>query len=316
MSSNNITLQSQFFKRSFGFGDDGAFKTLSFASSISENELLASGTPFEAAVTINGETWKTCGRDGHGLQFASTSILNTADGGQKLEVVFSAPATLPTGIRIVLKYEAPGKVPVLIKSMRIENESPTAIRLDGIELEHIAPSADGEMSLMLDDDYVRDAQTADGKRVRSPWIEKHHLYINQMLSASSETRNFSYPCALDHWLMPGDRFDSFRVFEFVLPSDPESRGLVYHRATRELWPWTRDRFLSCALPPARQVEEYFELIAQAAEVGYKGVHLHHGWIDRKLTSPLFTNYSDYELRPELFPNGWADVAYRFRARLI
>jgi hypothetical protein len=26
-----------------------------------------------------------------------------------------------------------------------------------------------------------------------------------------------------------------------------------------------------------------------------------------LTSPLFTNYSDYELRPELFPNGWADV---------
>ncbi len=42
-------------------------------------------------------------------------------------------------------------------------------------------------------------------------------------------------------------------------------------------------------------------------MGFEAVSFWHGWIRRGLTSPLFTNYSDYELRPELFPDGWADV---------
>jgi hypothetical protein len=302
-----FSVKSPFFKRSFGFGKNGIFKTLSFESVKPENELLVDGTEYEGIVIINGKSFKLGDSSPEFFRYEKHHTVKTPDGGERLEVIFSAPDILPSNLKAVLIYEAPAKAPVLIKSLRIEHESGAAVKLNGVELENFIPSAGGDTSLALDDDFVRDAQTIDGKRVRSPWIEKHHIYINHMLSTESERRKFAYPCPLDIWLVPGERFNSFRIFEFVLPKENETRGLAFRKATREIWPWTCDCFLSCALAPANRVEEYYEQIAQAAEVGYEGVHLHHGWINKKLTSPLFTNYSDYELRPELFPNGWVDV---------
>ena len=298
-------IQNAYFSRYFADTADG-FRTESFRALQPACELLAA-VDAEATVTINGLVHRLGGTAPDAFRLVAAITKPMPGGGERLDVTFAAPATVAPGLNAILRYEVPANLPVLIKSLRIENESDRAVRLDGLELEHLVPATDGPVSLFLEDDFVRDAQTLEGQRARSPWIEEHHRYIQWALGAAGGRRRFAYPCALDHWVLPGGRFTSFRVFEFVLPTEAGARGLAFRQTTRELWPWTRDRFLSCALAPTTTVDDYYEQISQAAEVGYEGVHLHHGWIDRKLTSPLFTNYSDYELRPDLFPNGWADV---------
>ena len=102
--------------------------------------------------------------------------------------------------------------------------------------------------------------------------------------------------------------NSFKVYEFAITNkNRESRGLEFRKATRALLPQTTSKWLNCGLAPSNDVKDYYEAIKRAAELGYEGVCLSHGWIDGNLTNPIFTNYNDYVPRPELFPNGWDDV---------
>jgi hypothetical protein len=307
MNAAPFFIQNLYLRREFD-ASASALRTLSFRALAPDTELLQSGTISEGLIRINGENWILGGGGSNAFQLAGHCIIPMPDGGQRLEIQLEAPASLPSGLRVTLVYEAPGNAPVLIKSFRIDNDSNTAIHLDGARLEAFTPAANGAMSLMLEDDFVRDAQMIDGRPARSPWIEEHQIYVSHMLETHPAPTVFAYPHPLDIWLTPGDRFCSFRVFEFVMPRQNQfERGLAWRRATRALWPWTRKRFLGCYLAPAEKIEEYYEGVEKAAEVGFEAVSFWHGWIRRRLTSPLFTNYSDYELRPELFPNGWADV---------
>jgi hypothetical protein len=300
-------IQSPHLRREFE-SSASALRTRSFRALAPETELLQSGTDSEGFIRINDRNWLIGGSGLDAFQFVEHRIFQLPDEGQRLEIRLAAPPSLPAGLNVTLIYEAPGSAPVLIKSFRIDNDSSTAVHLDGAQVEAFTPAGSGSMSLMLDDDFVRDAQTIAGRPARSPWIEDHQMYVSFMLETHAVPTIFAYPHSLDIWLSPGDRFSSFRVFEFVMPRQNEfERGLAWRRATRALWPWTRKRHLGCILAPAEKIEEYYDGIEKAAEVGYEAVTFGHGWIHRNLTSPLFTNYSDYELRPELFPNGWADV---------
>jgi hypothetical protein len=53
-------------------------------------------------------------------------------------------------------------------------------------------------------------------------------------AAPGGQRRFAYPGALDPWLMPGDRFTSYRVFEFVLPAKPAHGGRVAGKGDRRI----------------------------------------------------------------------------------
>jgi hypothetical protein len=306
MTHTHLFVQSPYLRREFNTGDS-VLHTCSFRALVPETELLQSGTDSEGSVLINGRNWLFSGNQ-DAFQLVEHHVIPLDDEGQRLEIQLAAPPSLPAGLKVTLIYEAPGNAPVLIKSLRLENDSPTSVYLDGVQLEVFTPTDNGSMSLMLEDDFVRDAQMIDGRPARSPWIEDHHIYVSHMLETHAAPTIFAYPHSLDLWLSPGDRFSSFRVFEFSMPRKSVfERGLAWRRATRALWPWTRKRHLGCILAPAEKIEEYYEGVEKAAEVGYEAVTFGHGWIQRHLTSPLFTNYSDYELRPELFPNGWADV---------
>lgn len=305
---NEFCFDTPFYQRCFQ-NDKNSFKTVSFTSLPDKSALFRTMPASEGRIRINGRDYITGGRTEQAFRYHGYQVIPHRDGGKKLEVVFGGTADLPDGLTVKVIYDWPMReVPVLIKWITIENQSDTAVHLNGMQIEVFVPEINGEKSLMLENDYVRDGMMVNGKRARSPWIEKQSIYVNDLLNPKAEPTTFAYPVKLDQWILPGGKFNSFKVYEFIAPTkNEELRGIAFRRATRHLFPWTCVRHLHCALPSARNVEEYYRGIASAADAGYEAVLLCHWWLDRKLTSPLFTNYSDYILRPELFPNGWNDV---------
>lgn len=303
-----INLESSYFIRIFDLSDS-AFRTSAFQALPSHAELILPPGSEEGKLTVNGVAYILGGSPDESFSYDSHCLTPLTDGGTRLEITFAVPGRLPKGLVVKAIYEASGVSPVLIKWLRIENNSPYAVRLDGLTVEEFIPNASGPMALMLEDDYVRGAMTIHGKSCHSPWIENQSIYVNEMLTVRQEITRFAYPEKLDRWIYPGGVFNSFRVFEFVVPnSTKDTKGLAFRKATRSLFPWTTNRCLCCGLAPAAgNIAEYYTGIEKAAEVGYEYVYLCHGWINNTLTSPLFTTYADYELRPDLFPNGWADV---------
>ncbi|HML74339.1 MAG TPA: hypothetical protein PKB02_07555 [Anaerohalosphaeraceae bacterium] len=298
-----ITFDTPYYKRAFQNHSDG-FRTLVYESLPDQSLLITDGTLSEGSVTLNGKKYRLGGQRENSIHYFDSGIEILPEGGKRLCVLFKGLS----GITVRLFYEWPVDVPVLIKWISIENQSGTAIHLDEMQIEAFTPETDGKMSLMLENDYVRDGMKVNGQRTRSPWIEKQSFYIHDLLNIKAEATTFSYPAELDQWILQGESFQSFKVYEFLAPTENEElRGIAFRRATRKLFPWTCVRHLHCALPSARKVEEYYRGIESAADAGYEAVLLCHWWLDKNLTSPLFTNYSDYILRPELFPNGWEDV---------
>ena len=281
-AETQIYIESPFIKRIFKDRPQG-FVTTSYQSQHRHSDLIKGHASHEGSVKINGKRYVLGGDAQHAFSYAGYTIQQDHDGGHCLAVTFTAPSELPSGLQVKLLYKAPGNVPVLIKSVRIDNLSSKAVRVDGVEIEAIDPTDDQDMSLTIKHDYVGNGMT--------------------------DRSTYGFPHELDRWLVSGARFNSFGVYEFVLPTgNEELRGVTYRRATKELWPWTTVRWLACGLAPAKDsVEEYYRAIDLIAEVGYEVVWLNHGWIDGVLTSPLFTSYADHIPRPDLFPNGWDDI---------
>lgn len=281
----SVTVKSPHVRRSLKLTAAGLVTT-SFTAGATGVDLISRATEGEGFVTINGRTYAFGARTGLAFRYVRHTVTRLPNGGQKLEVVFAGPVDLPQGLTVTLVYEAPGAAPVLVKRIRIDNDSSTAVRVDDVEVECISPAKSPKTTLDIQDDFVRDA-------------------VKQDTSASPAVTRLRYPVSLDRWLVPGARFNSFRVFEFALPSDPYLHGLAFRRAIRSLFPWTNDRCLMVVIASARKdVQEYYRAVDQAVDVGMETVVL---GLAIPLVSPLFTNFGDYALRPELFPNGWADV---------
>jgi len=300
-----IVFKTKYFERVFGVSSKG-FITTSFKALPGGNELFTAETENEGTVTINGAKY-AIGGDESPFKYSSHDLIEEA-GGKRLEVVFASQEPLPAGIEVKVVYENTAEAAVLSKWITIHNKSDFAVHLNGIQVEAFTPDISGPSSLMLENDYVRGAMTVNGKNARSPWIEKQHLYVEALLNTKSEPTCFAYPVEVDRWLAIGDIFTSFKVFEFIAPTgNEELRGIAFRRATRQMFPWTSIRHLHCALAPSNDINEYRRGIDTAAEAGYEAVLFASAWLDGELTSPFFTNYSDYIPRPELFPNGLDDI---------
>lgn len=301
-----ISIENMYFKRSFQTGS-GFFCTTQFVAQGEGNSLVVVPTSGEGVVVINGKEYELGGGKGNGCKYLDFEQGLLPDGGRYLMLYFGAIVDLP-GVKIRVVFEAPSDVSVLIKRIDVINNGAELVVINGMVVEEIKPCRTDGYQLILENDYVRDGMTIHGERVYSPWIEEQHKYIDALFNTREEVTRFSYPVEMDWALDAGEIFSSFRVFEFVVPrGDVEKMGLSMRKATRELFPWTRDQSLCCKLAPAVSVQDYYSGIDSAAEVGFEAVILHHGWVDGFLTSPLFTNYNDYELRKDLFPGGWDDV---------
>lgn len=296
---NTVGIESRHLKRVLMLGNE-SIRSTAFCAGSGDEPLVDASVFDDASVTINDEEY-VLGRD---FKVCSADTVEMPVG-QKLIVTCGNDPILP-GVTVELVFEVFDDAPVLTKHINIINSGSQTVCIDGMQVERIKPLAGKSHKLLLEDDYVRDAMTVDGKRCYSPWIEKHRQYIDAFLNPAEKETCFAYPVEMDWTLEPGATFESFKVYEFVVPNSEEA-GLAVRQATRALFPWTREQALGCSLAPAADVQEYYDGIDRIAEAGFEYVHLNHGWIKGVMTSPLFTNYSDYELRPELFPGGWADV---------
>ncbi|MEI8310179.1 MAG: hypothetical protein WCH98_05425, partial [Verrucomicrobiota bacterium] len=308
LSEKNVTftLTSPHLQRHFLL-EGGRLETVAYHATGSQNSLISIPAK-EGHILLNKQTLTLGHGDLDGMPCTGCSSRDLENGGQEVVFHFSGGPGVPEGLGVSVVYQAPGSSPVLLKWIRVSNESETSVLLDGIEVERVTPLVSGSHALLLENDYVRDALTIDGQRAYSPWIEDHNRYISAFLNPRQADNRFAYPVSLDRHLLPRQTFSSFRAFEFLVPNGTEAeRGIAFRMATRTLFPWTRKRSLSCKLAPARTIEDYYLGIDSAAEAGFEAVCLHHGWVDGYLTSPLFTNYCDYELRAEIFPKGWDDV---------
>ncbi|MBI9020027.1 MAG: hypothetical protein JEZ10_02065 [Verrucomicrobia bacterium] len=296
---DRVGIESRHLKRVLML-EAGSIRSAAFCAGSGDEPLVDTSVPDAASVTINGVEYVL----GDGFKVCSAETVDTISG-QKLIVTCGDQPILP-GVTVQLIFEVFENAPVLTRQIKVVNSGTLTVCINGMQVERIKPLAGKSHKLLLEDDYVRDAMTVDGKRVYSPWIEKHRQYIDAFLNPAEEEFCFAYPVNMGWTLEPGASFESFKVYEFVVPNTEEA-GLAVRKATRTLFPWTREQALGCSLAPAANVEEYYAGIDRIAEAGFEYVHLNHGWIKGVMTSPLFTNYCDYELRPELFPAGWVDV---------
>ncbi len=304
-TEHTASLATRHLKRVLGW-DSGTLRSLHFTAGPTNEPVADTSIDDTAFITINGDDYRIGTMDTAGFPVCTATTQQVPEG-QQLVITCAEQPRLP-GVSIQLIYLAYDSAPVLTKQIVVRNEGPKPIRIDHIQVETIKPLQDNSHKLLLEDDYVRDAIKVNGKRVYSPWIEGHKHYIEAFLNSFEDEVTFSYPVEMDWTLDTGSRFESFKVYEFVVPNTtPEAAGLAIRKATRSIFPWTRAQSLGCSLAPADDVNEYYRGIDRIAEAGFELVHLNHGWIKGVLTSPLFTNYSDYELRTELFPNGWDDV---------
>ena len=301
----SITIASRHLVREFADGADG-FVTTRFATATGV-ELTHADVSREGSVTFGETTYRLGGKGEGALPYQGHTVSELNNDGQRLEVVFGGAEGLPSGLQVKAIYEAPDAVPVLIKQIRIDNESGAAVKLEGITVEEFTPLNQPEAAILFESDYVADAITVDGKRAYFPWIEHHHYYVDALLTCREAPTRFAYPVNITRWIPAGSRFNSLKAFEFVLPNqNREARGVALKQATRTLWPWSAATYLSICVSPRDGLKNYYRAIDQAAEAGLDLVELRH-IIDNPMRSPLFTNFSDYELDRERFPGGWADV---------
>ena len=304
-----LVVKSPHIVRTFQVSGD-SIRTLEYKG-LPENVDLLASQPLagEGTITIGDMKYALGSPNIPSFRFTGSSTSPLDSGGERLELSFASPPELPAGLKIKVVYEAHGAIPLITKQIRIENNGPEAVLLNGIQLEAFTPAVNNQRTLMLEDDYVRDGlTTAAGKRVKSPWIEEQPKYVDYLLGTLNEPVKYAYPVVIDQWISVGASFQSFTAYQFAITNDtPERRGLEYRTATRKLFPLTTRTWLGCLIAPSKNVEDYYKAIELAAEVGYETVSLQHGWIDGKLTHPVFSTYADYEPNPELFPNGWDDV---------
>lgn len=302
-----IRLHNRHFDRVFADSANG-FQTVTFTAA-DGTELITPTNQAEAAVTINGCRVCLGGQGDHSLPLVQHDVGRMPNAaGQRLTLLFAGHGQLPAGLEVRVIYDAPDDVPVLIKSVRIDNDADVAVKLDHIEVETVQPNDPLATALLLESDYVRDAITVDGKAIYFPWIEHHHHYVRRLLSVVCKPHLFAYPVPLGRWLSHGQRFSSFRAYEYVLDNRGfEQRGMALRDASRRLFPWTNQRELLAQIPYSGNVQSYYDGIASAAEAGFDCVQLWSAFDVGRISSPLFTNFNDYVLNPRLFPNDLADV---------
>jgi hypothetical protein len=270
-------------------------------------ELIDPSNSTEGEIVVEEQRFIVGGNQPHSFRMVERRTARRPQFAE-MRLVFSSPESFPGDALLTIVYRIHEEVPVLVRWMRIENMGDRAFRVDRMILARLKPRLGDKSALLVWDDFVRHGLQIDGQPLRSPHIENVRNLADQILTPSEASITIGYPEQLDRWLLPGDVFSSFRSYELAAVNrNDETRSLSFRAATRQLYPETRKRWLSIALAPVSNVEEYYSAIDEAAKAGYEAVVLHHGWIDGQMVSPLFTNYADYELRPELFPSGWTDV---------
>ncbi|MHC4908808.1 MAG: hypothetical protein ACYTF9_03705 [Planctomycetota bacterium] len=212
--------------------------------------------------------------------------------GVGLDLVFEAPgADHPAaGVRVIVRYELSDGVPLMMKSLRVENHTDRIITIDAFRSEILAiveyasfvggdPRSFDTPPIHVETDYAFGGgmQAMEAVRRCVRWLPDPD-YATQVHYRRQT------PCLLDVGpelgpavrIAPGEAFESFNTFELVFDSaDRERRGLALRRMYRTIAPWVTENPLMMHVRFADEASVK-AAIDQCAAVGFEMVILTFG----------------------------------------
>ncbi|WP_308638071.1 alpha-galactosidase [Paenibacillus silvisoli] len=240
--------------------------------------------PFEASVTVNGiayeagphEQSKDWSREG------SFDVTRFEQGrgryGDVLKLYCRGRNDQVPGLELVITYEIADRLPMLTKSVKVNNLTEETITVDNVCAD-VVRLFEGKLELAVFSDYYWD-------------IRKEDPYY------FSFTR-FEFPEEIGMELKPGESFETFTCYEAITSGDRDEASIILHRLYKEIAPWMTKPLIKHIVNTCETYEELLRVADRAAEDGIEAVELFVG--------QLFANTGDYIPRPDLFPGGWDDM---------
>ena len=249
--------------------------------------------PFEAAVTLNGQDYEAAPFDRNTVEgcqqdlwqrkgaFAVTDvILGKGKHGDTADIVLKNRLPGMPEVELHLLYEVCDEMPLLCKKIRLINKGDSPVSVDHMTVD-ILRFFDRRLTLSVFSNYYT-----------SQNIKKEDDYY------FAWTR-LEFPGELGMVLKPGEEMESFDLYEAVTSMDRQEESIILHRIYKKLAPWICNIQNGLCTNSCETWEELLQLADTAKEAGFDFVSLHVGQV--------FTNTGDYIPRPDLFPDGYADV---------
>lgn len=248
-----------------------------------------SEAPFEAAVVVAGKSYEASpakrGQDNNQWNRPSSFVVKDVTMGKSrlgdtVDITLIPRSADVPALELGLHYEISDHLPFLQKRVSVRN-----IGSQELTVEHLTV----DMLRFYGRGFPLHAFT---NYTQSDDVQKQDLYY------FSWTR-MEFPDTLDMILLPGESMESFDLYEAATAVDRQEESVILHRIYKEIAPWIQNLNLQLSVGSCKTTAELYETVDVAAENEFELLCFSVGQI--------FTNTGDYIPRPDLFPNGYADV---------
>lgn len=288
MAGDSLILQNGWIRRTFVLGGGKGVSTKEYSIRTVEDgpwlplfTFAPNELPFEASVAIDGREGKITANDKPELKIASSFrlekyALEPTGSGKRLDISFLPleGAGIPD-VRVILRHELADDQPFMIKWMTVENLSNRAVMWNGATVE-----------------VLRTAQHS--------WIEDD--YCTGTASASPDMPGwtfYKFPLGPDIPLNPGEKKESFKVYELFPNAELFAEAVARNRMLRTVAPWTKTQAIFQMWSGCKSVEEMFPIVDDAADLGVEAVGFFVGQWE--------TQVGDFALKKDVFPGGEKDL---------
>lgn len=330
----DIILSNGLLKRVFRLSPNLA--CIDFQNLINGQQLLRAVKP-EARVTIDGKDWQIGGLYGqkeqaylkpewidnlqaHDADFQYTGYTLEAlsqpvqgeprtwamnrkqPSGKQINFLFRSKQHALQGIEISVQYALYDGLPLLVKSLRIENKGIHTIKLNRVVSEILAAVEEESAVVGASDKDARKDPSKPAAGMQVPqglYVETNYAFNNAMRyplsdqtthwktdSSYTSQVNYDYktPCLLEIYpvqgpgieLHPGENFQSVRTHELLMDSyDRERRGLAIRKMYRTIAPWVTANPIFMHLV-SKNDDEVRKAVDQCVATGYEAVILSFG----------------------------------------
>jgi hypothetical protein len=211
-------------------------------------------------------------------------------GGQQIDFYYQPGSPELAGLEITVSYELYDGLPLIVKSLRINNKSDRSFKINRVVSEVLG---------MVEEQSAVVGTPANMAKPQGIYLETNYAFNNAMRydlsdqtthwkadSAYTSQVNYDYqtPCLLETYpekapgidLQKGETFNSVRTNELLMDSyDRERRGLAIRTMYNTVAPWTTANPIFMHLV-SRNDEEVRTAIDQCAATGYEAVILSFG----------------------------------------
>ncbi len=210
--------------------------------------------------------------------------------GKTISFFYQSPNTSLKDVEVVVHYELYDGIPLIVKSLSIQNNAGQSITINKIVNESLG---------LVEEESAVVGSSEEMKKQHGIYVETNYAFNNAMrydisdqtthwLIDSSYTSQVNYnyqtPCVLEVFpekvkainLQSGEYVNSVRTHELLMDSyDRERRGLMIQRMYKTVAPWTTQNPIFMHLVSSND-QQVRTAVDQCAETGYEALILSFG----------------------------------------